>query len=122
MQDTLHNKHDDLYEQLMAISHQALINELYETAYHALTAALHYAQSLGDAERLLAVESAAKEQQDLIDTWTPKHRMATQAAVKRDRITLYQMLARQAAAQVLIIQHAHRQERTKSLLRSGDQS
>lgn len=120
MQDTSHNKHDDLYEQLMAISQQALISELYETAYHALTAALHYAQSLGEEQRLLAVEQAAKAQQEWIDTKTPRHRMATQEAVKRDRISLYHMLERQAATQALIIQRAHRKERTKGLAWPGD--
>lgn len=116
MQDTSDNKHGDLYEQLMAISQEALSNQYYETAYHSLAAAMHYAQSLGDEERLQAVVNAAKEHQDLIDTQTPEHRMATQAAVNRDRISLYQMLARQAAAQVLIVQHKHRKEHTDHLL------
>lgn len=122
MQHRSDNQHGDLYEQLMAISQEALTNQYYETAYHSLAAAMHYAQAVGNAERLQAVASAAKEQQDLIDTQTPKHRMATQAAVNRDRISLYQMLARQASAQVLIVQHKHRQEDTPHLPWFGDLS
>lgn len=122
MPDTSGNQQGDMYEQLMAISQEALMNQHYETAYHSLAAAMHYAQDLGDQERLLAVESVAKEHQNLIDTQTPEHRMATQAAVNRDRTSLHQMLARQAAAQVVIIQHKHRKEHTDYLLRSSDVS
>jgi hypothetical protein len=44
-------KTDDLYARLVAISEEALTGAHYETAYHALAAALHYAQDGGDAAR-----------------------------------------------------------------------
>lgn len=47
---------DDLYERLIEISQEALVSGHYETAYHVLTAARHYAQDLGDEQRLRLVE------------------------------------------------------------------
>lgn len=46
----------------MAISQEALVSAHYETAYHALTAALHYAENIGDEQRLAKVEQVAKAQ------------------------------------------------------------
>ena len=112
---TSHTEHEDIYEQLMSISQEALVRGIYETAYHTLCAAMHYAHDSGDEQRLRLVEQAAKAQRDWIDTNDPKHRMSTQSAHERHGTNMYDMLARQAAAQALVVQHQHRRERTQSL-------
>lgn len=115
MQDTSHNKDGDMYERLMAMSQEALVSAHYETAYHALAAAMHYAQALGDDQRLSLVEQAAKAQQDWIDAHAPAHRLSTQSAAKRRVVSIYNMLARQAATLVLIVQNEHRREHSSRL-------
>jgi hypothetical protein len=112
---TSHTEHDDIYEQLMSISQEALVRGSYETAYHTLCAAMHYATHSGDEHRLSLVEQAAKAQRDWIDTKDPKHRMSTQSAHERQGTSMYEMLARQAAAQALVVQHQHRREQTQPL-------
>lgn len=66
-QDTVQSKDDDMYLQLMAISQNALENAYYETAYHALCAAMHFANSTKDEHRLQTVAQVAKTQIDWID-------------------------------------------------------
>ncbi|MBD2386167.1 hypothetical protein [Cylindrospermum sp. FACHB-282] len=95
-------KDDDIYSKLMAISQEAIEEAHYETAYHALYAALHYAQEIGDESRLKAVEEAAIAQRDWIDAQAPKHRMSSQSATLRQGVSLYDTLRRQAATQALL--------------------
>ena len=122
MQDTSHDEQNDMYSQLMMISEEALVSAHYETAYHALCAAMHYAQSYQDEQRLRLVEQTAKKQQDWVDTHAPEHRMSTQSTRKRQGISLYNMLARQSSAQVMLVHQKHRLDSTKSLPWPGDQS
>jgi hypothetical protein len=70
------NEDGDIYSQLMAISQKSIENAHYETAYHALCAALHYAQDIGDEHCLKAVSEAAKAQSDWIDAHAPKQESA----------------------------------------------
>lgn len=93
----------DIYSKLMAISQEAIEKAHYETAYHALCAAMHYAQDIGDKHRLKAVEAAAEAQRDWIDVHAPGHRMSSQSATLRKGISLYDTLRRQAATQALLV-------------------
>ncbi len=122
MQDIFFNKQDDLYTQLMKISTEAVAKAYYETAYHALSAAMHYAQDHNDEQRLHLVEQEAKTQQAWVDAHAPEHRMSTQSTNKHHGTCLYDMLARQAAAQILIIQQKHRRDSAKPLPWLGDES
>lgn len=99
-----------MYEQLMSISQKALASGHYETAYHALCAAMHYSHDLSNEQRLRLVEQTAKEQRDWIDAKAPEHRMSTQSAHQRQGISMYDMLTRQAAAHALMVEHEHRRE------------
>jgi cytosine/adenosine deaminase-related metal-dependent hydrolase len=119
---TENNEHSDIYSRLMALSQESLEGGHYETAYHALVAAMHYAQALSDEKRLTKVKTVAKAQQDWINTHAPEHRMSVQSAVKRQGQSLYDVLARQAAMQQLIAQHEHRQKHTQRLSWLGDAS
>lgn len=120
MQDTLHSEDGDLYERLMAVSEAALVSAHYETAYHALTAAMHYAHNIGDEQRLAKVEQTAKLQQDWIDAHAPEHRMSSRSTNKHHNSILYATLARQSAAQILIIQQNRRRDSIKRLPWLGD--
>lgn len=115
-----HNSDSDIYLQLMAISQEALEGGHYETAYHSLVAAMHHAQALSNEERLLRVETVARTQQDWIDSHAPNHRLSTQSAVKRQGKSLYNMLARQAATQELIVKHEDRLKNTERKPWAGD--
>jgi hypothetical protein len=97
------NEDGDIYSQLMAISQKSIENAHYETAYHALCAALHYAQDIGDEHCLKAVSEAAKAQCDWIDAHAPKHRLSSQSTILRQGVSLYDTLRRQAATQALLV-------------------
>ncbi|MBD2306275.1 hypothetical protein H6G17_12210 [Chroococcidiopsis sp. FACHB-1243] len=108
MQDRQSRETDDIYESLMVLSHQALTSNHYEAAYHMLVAAMHYASDLGDEQYLARVEQEAKAQRNWIDSHTPEHRMSTQSVNKHHGKNLYDMLARQAAAQIAIAKQKNR--------------
>jgi len=119
-QETFVSHRQDLYEQLMVLNHNALEAQFYETAYHTLAAAFHWAEAMGDEQRLLAIGQAAKVQQEWIDTHAPGHRLSTQSTTQRMGTSLYDSLARQAAAQVLITKQKGCQEQARPLPWSGD--
>ncbi|MEJ6485558.1 hypothetical protein N0Y54_30375 [Nostoc punctiforme UO1] len=97
------NEDCDIYSQLMTISQKSIENAHYETAYHALCAALHYAQDIGDEHCLKAVSEAAKAQSDWIDAHAPEHRLSSQSTILRQGVSLYDTLCRQAATQALLV-------------------
>ncbi|MEH2242160.1 hypothetical protein [Nostoc sp.] len=96
---------EDIYSQLMVISQESIKNEHYETAYHALCGALHYAQDIGDEHCVRGVEEAAKAQRNWIDAHAPKHRLSSQSTTLRQGVSLYDTLARQAFTQALLIRN-----------------
>jgi hypothetical protein len=65
----------------------------YETAYHALCAALHAAESLGDQETCSLVALRAAECRDWIDVEAPRHRLSTQSAQSRGHESIFRQLA-----------------------------
>lgn len=110
-----------MYEQLIAISQEALMSAYYETAYHALTAALHYAENIGDEQRLAEVEQVAKAQRDWIDSRAPQHRMSTQWATQHQHKGFYHSLIQQVATQILIVQHKNRKRQQSAFAPSWRQ-
>ena len=72
-----------IYEQLMTISQEAVEKTQYGVAYHALTAAFHYAEDLEDEQGIASIEHVAKAQQEWIDAHTPEHLMSTASVAKR---------------------------------------
>ena len=115
-----HNQENDMFSQLMAISHETLESGHYETAYHALVAAMHYARDLNDLQSLAQVAPVAKAHQAWIDAHAPKHRMSTQSAVQRYTTTLFNMLAHQAATHEKIVEQVQRREDIQDLPWPGD--
>lgn len=117
---TSDSEHGDMCQQLMSISQEALVSGHYETAYHTLCAAMHYAEAVGDEQGLRLVEQTAKEHRDWIDTHSPEHRMSTQSAHQRQGTNMYSMLVRQASAHALMVKQKHRREHAKPLPWPGD--
>ena len=122
MQNRLQSETDNLYEQLMTLSNQALTSGHYEVAYHALTAAMHCASDLANEEYLAKVEQEAKAQRDWIDSHAPEHRMSTHSATKHQGKNLYDILMRQTTAQISISKQKHRRNRDRRLPWLGDRT
>lgn len=116
VQNTAPSKDDDMYSQLIAISQNALEDAYYETAYHALCAAMHFADDTRDEHRLQTVAQVAKTQIDWIDVHAPEHRMSTQSAVQRNGKSFYEMLLRQVHADLQIVQQERRREELSTYL------
>jgi len=87
---------DQMYERLVAINHEAFAGGYYETAYHALAAAMHRAVDIGAAHLLAQVEDIATEQMNQINTSEPQHPLSSQSAQAQGRYSIYALLARQA--------------------------
>jgi hypothetical protein len=86
-----------LYDRLLGVSREAHGAGLHEVAYHALSAALHAAESAGDRGAVAAIAREAREQIDWIDANAPAHRLSTASAKRHDHPGVYAMLGRQAA-------------------------
>jgi hypothetical protein len=98
----------ELYSQLLVISQEALTNGYYEAAYHALTAALHCAQTEGDIDRLEEVAKLAGEQLAYINRHAPNSVMSTQAATSRRGVDMYAVLRRMSNARAQMVRDAQR--------------
>jgi hypothetical protein len=99
---------NDWFEQLMRINDEAFDAGRYETAYHALMAALHASQDTGDPVHLRRVEQTAEQQQDQIDIDAPRHRLSSDEAKRRGVVGIFRMAARQASARLAILKRSHR--------------
>lgn len=111
MKEKTSSEHGDMYSRLMAISQEAFESGLYETAYHALCAAMHQANTTSNEDNLKAVQQAAKTQMDWIDTNAVKHKMSTESTMQRNGVNLYKSLMTQIQGHLLVIKSQHRQER-----------
>jgi hypothetical protein len=99
---------NDWFEQLMRINDGAFAAGRYETAYHALMAALHASQDMGDPVLLRRVEQTAEQQQDQLDVDSPHHRLSSDEAKRHGVVGIYRMAARQASARLAILKRSHR--------------
>jgi hypothetical protein len=83
----------------------------YEIAYHALCAALHAAEGLGDEEALRRVASRAGECRDWIDLHAPRHKLSTPSAQSRGHESIFRQLAVMAdAARLRLVAEAHKKQ------------
>jgi hypothetical protein len=85
-----------LYERLLAISREAHERGQLESAYHALTAAMHAADDAADIGALAVVRREAELQIMAIDRDAPEHRLSTSSAARHQHPGVYAMLGRQA--------------------------
>jgi hypothetical protein len=72
-----------VFEQLLVINAEAFSDGDYETAYHALAAALHRATFTQNSPQLAEVEAVAADQASVIDTQHPTHNLSSQSAKTR---------------------------------------
>jgi hypothetical protein len=93
----------DLFEELIQSSRKALHGSHYNVAYHALAAALHYAQDEENIESLLLVAHIADEQLKWIDATTPDYEHSSRSSQRRGAPNIYQSLTRQANTGVTLI-------------------
>jgi hypothetical protein len=96
--------HRDLYPGLIETNREAFAAGHYETAYHALMAALHAAADLRDVERLTAVAVLAQQQQQELDQLAPSHALASKRTRRRGQPGSYSEAARQAEAQARLVE------------------
>jgi hypothetical protein len=107
-------KAPDLYTTLMDASQEAMDSSHFETAYHCLVGALHYAKDMQQADRLDNIGTIALNQLAYINQHAPEHVMATGSAGNRNGIDMYAMLARQAKARAQMARENQRREETKT--------
>ena len=93
----------DLFEELIQSSRKALHGGHYSVAYHALAAALHYAQDEENIERLLLVGHIADEQLKWIDATAPDYEHSSRSSERRGITNIFQSLTRQASTGVTLI-------------------
>jgi hypothetical protein len=87
-----------LHQRLLEISREAHERGQHETAYHALTAAMHAADDVADVHALAEIGREAEAQIAWIDRHAPASRLSTASARRHDHPGVYAMLARQVAA------------------------
>ena len=116
---TPESKTDALYEQLLSASRQAFTEEGYETAYHALTAAMHRARDLQSFSLLHDLVQEANTQKNELDRIHPTHILSSSSAQKRGNVSLYYSLVQQIETVLRLFKVqddvAHLREREKDL-------
>ncbi len=108
-----------LYERLMAINREAFQTGLYDIAYHALAAALNWAEVKNDKGALVAVERTAGEQLRFIDQHDPAYHHSSKSASSRGHVSIFAVLGHQAHARLLIVQHRQEEAAPPSLGKAG---
>ena len=102
-----HTDASTLFAACMALNRKAFAAGFYNTAYHALAAALYVAHARQDAEGLSQVERLAVEQLTLIDASAPRYEYSTRSAEASGLPSIFTMLAREAQAMLLRLPHKH---------------
>jgi hypothetical protein len=105
-----HRNAGTMFERLMMLNREAFDAGHYNTAYHALAAALHEAQEHQVAEDLCRVQQVAEEQLAWIDRAAPGYEHSTASADTRGHTSIFMLLAHQAHARFLMLQEEHRRE------------
>ena len=100
----------ECYRDLMRMNRECFEGGEFDIAYHTLMSALHCAQQLKDIPYLREIEQLANEQLKYIDAHHPEYEHSTVSASNRNHVSVFQTLARQAGARVMIIQNAPRQK------------
>jgi hypothetical protein len=96
----------DTFEQLLGISRQALALSRFNTVYHALAAALHWAKSEEDDERLSVVARHSHEVLQWIDRHAPDYEHSTASSKRRHAIpSIFATLAHQADTAARMIRY-----------------
>ena len=106
---------EETFRQIIALNTAAFEGRHFDTAYHVLAAALHWAHDFSQEEWLLQVEALANEQLAWIDQNDPAYHHSTQSAGKGGNAGIFKQLARQCHTGRSIIKLAARVEQLKDL-------
>jgi hypothetical protein len=99
---------DELYQQLLTASRSAFDQGDYETAYHALTAALHRAAHLG-SRQAVAEAGGVAEEQVLYLSAHPEASLSRESVLRSDTLrSVYSGLVRQAETMADMLYHRER--------------
>jgi hypothetical protein len=98
----------EIYRDLMRLNHLCREGREFDIAYHALMAALRSAQELKNISFLQEIERTAHEQLKYIDAYHPEYEHSTVTAATRHHAGIFQTLAQQANARIVIIQNTPR--------------
>ncbi|HEV8191858.1 MAG TPA: hypothetical protein VGP82_10295 [Ktedonobacterales bacterium] len=85
------------YDQALALSRAAFAHRHYAVAFHAIAAALHCANDLGDDARLMEVGALAREQAMWLDDHDPSDPLSAESAALRGSHSLWASLGREVA-------------------------
>jgi hypothetical protein len=99
---------DNLFDDLIALHHTAFAQRRYNTAYHTLSAALHWAQEEKDTERLQIATDLARSDLDWIDAHSPEYQHSSRSALLRGHTSIFENLERRARMILLMIQREDR--------------
>lgn len=99
---------NDIYEQLRAFNSTEFENCRFDSAYHSLASALHFAQAVENVEWLNEISATAKSQQGEIDEKHPDYKHSSPSALNRGHVGLFTALAGTAESAALLI-HASSQ-------------
>ncbi|HEX8904675.1 MAG TPA: hypothetical protein VF771_07520 [Longimicrobiaceae bacterium] len=81
-----------LLDALLDVHRKAYDLREHETAYHALAAAAHAADSLADEDALERIARLSRDELAWIDAHTPEHRLSTESAKKRNHQSIFEQL------------------------------
>jgi hypothetical protein len=97
---------DAMYESLLAINAEAFNGADYETACHALNAALNRAHFLGDPRRVEAAGQRAAEQLERLKTHQPRDPLPAVHSTRLGTLrSLYASITREAPLLVDLVRH-----------------
>jgi hypothetical protein len=97
-----------MYRDLMQMNRKCFEGREFDVAYHTLMAALHCAQEVKEIAYLQEIERTANEQLKYIDAHHPEYEHSSITAANRNHVSIFQTLARQANARIVIIQNTPR--------------
>jgi hypothetical protein len=86
---------DKMYEQLLALSREAIREGSFEVAFHSWAAAMHRAKDLKNMQFLRELLQEAEQQMRLIDRSYPDHPLSSASARSRSHDSIYSSLLRQ---------------------------
>lgn len=94
---------DEVFEQLIVVNRKAFDLKRFNTCYHALNAALHWASEDDNDQQIILVKSLAESQLGWIDRNAPSYQHSTYQAGLRGHASIFVNLVRQAEAALLKI-------------------
>lgn len=82
----------ELYDSLIQAAETSRQAGVFEVTFHALAAALHCAEALGDPDRLGSVERFGAEMHNQLARHDPDHRISSESAKRRGQTDVFTTL------------------------------